>query len=88
MVTGADKGPYNAGPLWIYNDLEYNESSDSTQVVVQAPYMATPVDYWISSAAGFHYCKVLSPARVMEWMYIDSLRLNASIEEEDEILVD
>lgn len=28
MVTGDDKGPYNAGPLWIYNDLEYNESSD------------------------------------------------------------
>lgn len=49
--------------------------------------MATPKDYWISSAAGFHYCKLLSPARVMEWMYIDGLRLNGSLKE-DEIVVD
>lgn len=23
MVTGADKGPYNAGPLWIWTYMEY-----------------------------------------------------------------
>lgn len=22
----------------------------------------------------FHYCKLLSPARIMEWMYVDGLR--------------
>ena len=35
--------------------------------------MRTPTDYFIQSAAGFHYCKVLSPFRAMEWMYVDSL---------------
>ena len=35
--------------------------------------MRTPTDYLISAAAGFHYCKVLSPFRALEWMYTDSL---------------
>ena len=35
--------------------------------------MRTPTDYAISAAAGFHYCKLLSPFRALEWIYIDSL---------------
>jgi len=35
--------------------------------------MRTPVDYPISAAAGFHYCKLLSPYKAMEWIYVDSL---------------
>lgn len=27
-------------------------------------------------SAGFHYCKLLSPARIMEWIYVDGLRRN------------
>ena len=72
-VTGADLGPYNEGPLWIWTYMKYTESDDKKTVTVQAPMMRTPTDYPISSAAGFHYCKVLSPFRVLEWMYTDSL---------------
>ena len=32
-----------------------------------------------SSECGVHYCKVLSPAHVMEWLYTDGLRFNLSI---------
>jgi len=35
--------------------------------------MRTPTDYFISAAAGFHYCKVLSPYKAMEWMMTDAL---------------
>ena len=35
--------------------------------------MRTPTDYPIGAAAGFHYCKLLSPFRAMEWIYIDAL---------------
>lgn len=67
--------------------MEYKESADKKTVTVQAPMMRTPLDYLISSAAGFHYCKVLSPFKVMEWMYTDSLFefngiKNAAVEEE------
>ncbi len=77
MRVGADLGPYNAGPLWIWNDMHYNNKTDAQgkpYVEVQAPMMKTPVDYIVPLAAGYHYCKVLSPARVMEWVYVDGLR--------------
>lgn len=41
---------------------------------VTAPFMATPADYPIAAARGFHYCKLLSPAAAMEWIYINSLK--------------
>lgn len=72
-VTGADKGPYNEGPLWIWTFMDYATSKDKKTVTVSAPMMRTPTDYFIGSAAGFHYCKVLSPFKVLEWMYTDSL---------------
>jgi len=79
MVFVDDDGPWNAGPLWIwkYMSYKYNKKSSGERVMeVSAPFMATPVDYKIKAAAGFHYCKLMSPAKAMEWIYIDSLRKN------------
>lgn len=73
MVVGDDKGPYNAGPLWIWTFMAYNVDKEKTTMTIQAPMMRTGVDYPISSAAGFHYCKVLSPFRVLENIYIDNI---------------
>lgn len=73
MVMGDDKGPYNEGPLWIWTYMAYNVNSDKTEMTVQSPMMRTPTDYFIKDAAGFHYCKVLSPFRVLEHVYVDSL---------------
>lgn len=74
-------GPYNAGPLWIWTYMNYVEETDSnghSVMTVKAPMMKTPVDYTLAAAAGFHYCKILSPARVAEWIYVDGLRKNNS----------
>jgi hypothetical protein len=74
LVMGEDIFLSNAGPAWIWNPMKYKESADKSHVVVSAPCSHTPVDYILKAAAGYHYCKVLSPARAMEWIYIDGLR--------------
>ena len=82
MVMGEDKGPYNAGPLWIWTSLSLSKATNSSGgaiLEVRAPMMRTPTDYFIKASAGFHYCKLLSPARATEWIYVDGLREYYSI---------
>ena len=77
IVPGDDLGPYNEGPLWIWKSLAYSDGKDSTgrqTLEVKSVMMRTPIDYTIKAAAGMHYCKLLSPARATEWMYVDGLR--------------
>lgn len=77
MVMGKDEGPYNEGPLWIWKAISYKDSKDSSgrqTRVVSSVMMRTPTDYVIKAAAGMHYCKLLSPARALEWIYVDGLR--------------
>ena len=80
LVIGEDHGPYNEGPLWIWHYLEYHDSDDKSQTLVNSPMMRTPTTYPIKAAAGFHYCKLLSPLRVLEWMAVDSLKGNEQVE--------
>lgn len=68
LVVGNDTGPYNAGPLWIWNYMTYTDNSDKTETTINSPMMQTPTDYPIKVASGFHQCKLLSPFRAMEWI--------------------
>jgi len=62
------------GPTWIKSELVFTKTSTAVQVQswqfvvgefpVKSKYLPT----------GMHYCKLLSPARAMEWIYTDSLR--------------
>jgi len=36
----------------------------------------SPVDFVVKEAAGMLYCKLLSPARMMEWIMVDGLKKN------------
>lgn len=72
LVIGDDLGPYNAGPLWLFNYLTYTDNKDKTETLIQSPMMRTPTDFHIKGAAGLHYCKILSPFRALEWIYVDS----------------
>ena len=82
IVLGEDKGPYNVGPLWIWTPLSMKKVKDASGrevLEVRSVMMHTPIDYSIAAAAGMHYCKLLSPARVTEWMYVDGLRASMSL---------
>jgi len=81
-VTGKDieKG---SGPTFLLSGLQFNDKGDTVEVA--SPVLATEKGYWekhfhiprpsaIPDPGCFHYCKLLSPARVAEWVYVDSLR--------------
>ena len=72
LKIGNDLGPFNIGPLWIWNYIKYIDNANKTETTVQSPMMRTPTDYFLRPAAGFHFCKLLSPFRALEWIYIDS----------------
>lgn len=63
--------PGNVGPLWVYSySLKLVESAECMSV--SSPILKTSLDSKIYP--GSHYCKVLSPARVLDWMMTDSLK--------------
>jgi hypothetical protein len=70
-----------AGPLWIWNypKYQYFFLNGKTFYFVKSTVLKTPTNYFIPSARGYHYCQLLSPAAAMEWIYVDGLRLNASV---------
>ena len=78
MVFGKD---YNGlpGPGWIYNPLSFKlqgEGEDRIMRVV-SPSSIVALDSFYNKFSplikGMHYCKIISPARVLEWVYSDSL---------------
>ena len=63
----------NGFPTWEKADMVWLEDNDLNVVTVQAIAYSTE-NSATDNPAGIHCCKVMSPARVMEWMYTDGLR--------------
>ncbi|XP_038059607.1 uncharacterized protein LOC119730686 [Patiria miniata] len=61
------------GSSWLSGKLRltYTPTGD---LVVTSVVLLTPAMFPIQSIAGMQYCKLLSPYRAMEWIYVDSLR--------------
>ena len=90
-----DKNVCSAGPCWIWASLEYNGKNKDGDVTIKSPgfpyknsnpypcddklYPKDNRKEVLPCTAGMHYCKLLSPARVMEWIMVDGLRLNYSL---------
>ena len=80
LVMGDDvwEGIGPTGPKWIGSAMKYELSSDKKYVTVRAPYFTTGNknlgNETYLETIGYHYCKVLSPARAMEWIYVDALK--------------
>ncbi|KAI3639943.1 hypothetical protein MIR68_002022 [Amoeboaphelidium protococcarum] len=75
-----DIGPFVNGARWIWTPLQQKliveKSADqSSHLLVRSPSLKFAHEFLIKSAGGVHYCKLLSPARVMEWVLTDSLRV-------------
>ena len=79
MIMGEDVVETSGGPSWIFTSMKYIDNDTKTTLTVRSISMKTSTDYWIKASAGFHYCKVLSPARAIEWIYVDSLRAHYRI---------
>jgi len=92
--TFADDLAKSGGPLFLDAHLQFNEKIDASGekvIEVAAPMQKTEIDYWtrkfgpiprpsfIPDPGCFHYCKLLSPARAMEWIYTDALRVKRGL---------
>lgn len=73
----------NVGPLWVFGS-NIKEESNATCLGVASPSLFTEIDGKIYP--GNHYCKFLSPARVLDWMMTDGLK-KVKAEESMEIMV-
>lgn len=82
LLVDEDLSTCKAGPCWIWDPLRFKRDDDKNIVTIQSVYFATENEYTypcgetklIPCSAGFHYCKLLSPAKALEWMYVDGLR--------------
>ena len=81
LVMGEDKGSY-IFPEWALLPLEYTEMKDdagNSYILVSSPMMKVKTNFVVKLLAGFHFCKLLSPGRVAEWLYVDGLREHYSL---------
>jgi len=71
-LFGYDVESGNGGE-WIYQPLKYNEDKAANTVTIESRSLPLDEDQLVPIFKSMHYCKLLSPFRAMEWIYIDSL---------------
>lgn len=78
MVISPDRNTYNGG-LWIIDPIFYTENDDKSEVDVASLAYRMSDSFPVGMFAGQHFCKILSPFKAMEWIYVDSLYAGRSL---------
>ena len=71
LVQESDKNQPNGG-LWIIQDLEWKETKDKTETDNISVACILDEHQLVPIFKSMHYCKVLSPFRALEYIYVDS----------------
>lgn len=71
LIEQTDKEQPNGG-LWIIQELQWNEADDKSEMDNVSVALILPEDELIPIFKSMHYCKMLSPFRALEWIYVDS----------------
>lgn len=66
-----DKDQPNGG-LWIIQELQWNETDDKSEMQNVSVALSLDEHHLLPLFRDMHYCKVLSPFRALEWIYVDS----------------
>ena len=70
------------GPCWIWDPLRFKKDDEQNTAAITAVAFSEPntnpfpcgEGKALPCPAGMHYCMLFSPARAVEWMYVDGLR--------------
>jgi len=71
LVEAEDIDQPNGG-LWIVQELQWNEKDDKSETDNVSIALILDENQTLPLFRSMHYCKVLSPFRALEWIYVDS----------------
>lgn len=80
MLFGPDKESLNGGS-WIPDPLHYKEDTSANTVTLTSKTVVTDESEEVPIFKSMHYCKLLSPFRAMEFIYVDSLYANQGLKQ-------
>jgi len=63
-----------SGITWVNRPIITTNTSTTYQVSSRS--LLSPIDFPVPVAAGMLYCKLMSPARILEWILVDGLKKN------------
>jgi len=61
------------GPGWEYSSGLHYKNVNETHTSLYSTSLISEPDFIIATAAGMHYCDLLSPYRALEWIYLTSV---------------